>query len=92
MNGRKRSGIDRKVDLPILPIREQGPETGLVSSPKYYSKTRMDKNPGRTPSDTHPTRQQKRHSARSALKNGGADVRDGFLSLKPGRCLPCLSG
>lgn len=36
--------------------------------------------------------QQKRHSVWSALKNGGAAVRDGFLSLKPRHCLPCLSG
>ena len=36
--------------------------------------------------------EQKRHPIRSALKNGGAAVRDGCLSLKPGHCLPCLSG
>lgn len=36
--------------------------------------------------------EQKRHPARGALKNGGAAVRDGCLSLKPKRCLPCLSG
>ena len=32
--------------------------------------------------------EQKRHPARGALKNGGADVRDGFLSLKPGLAFP----
>lgn len=36
--------------------------------------------------------EQKRHLMRGALKNGGAGVRDGFLSLKPRRCFPCLSG
>lgn len=36
--------------------------------------------------------EQKRHLMRGALKNGGAGVRDGFFSLKPGHCLPCLSG
>ena len=54
-------------------IREQGPREGLVCLYKYHSKTRMDKNPGRTPSDPHPTRQQKRHPVRSALKNGGPE-------------------
>ena len=73
MNGRKRSGIDRKVDLPILPIREQGPFPGLVHLSKYYSKTCIDKNPGRAPSDVHPISQQKRHPIRSALKNGGPE-------------------
>ena len=67
MNGRKRSGIDRKVDLPILPIREQGPETGLVRLLKYYSKTCIDENSGRAPSDVHPISQQKRHFVRSAF-------------------------
>lgn len=38
------------------------------------------------------TPQQKRRPIRSALKNGGAGVRDGSLSLKPRRCFPCLSG
>ena len=55
LQSRKRCGAS-EVDPLDFPVREQGPETGLVSSPKYYSKTRMDKNPGRTPSDTHPTR------------------------------------
>ena len=52
----------------------------------------MNENPSRTPSDAHPTSQQTRHSVWSALKNGGATVRDGCLSLKPGHCLPCLLG
>lgn len=52
----------------------------------------MDENSGRAPSDVHPISQQKRHLLQGALKNGGAAVRDGFLSLKPGHCLPCLSG
>lgn len=52
----------------------------------------MDENSGRDPSDVHPISQQKRHLLQGALKNGGAAVRDGFLSLKPGHCLPCLSG
>ena len=54
MQSRKRDGIDRKVDPPILPIREQGPETGLVRLHKYHSKTRIDKNPGRAPSEANP--------------------------------------
>lgn len=36
--------------------------------------------------------EQKRHLLQGALKNSGAGVRDGFLSLKPRRCFPCLSG
>ena len=42
------------MDPPKLPVREQGPETGLVHLSKYYSKTCMDENSGRTPSDAHP--------------------------------------
>lgn len=80
------------MDHPKFPVREQGPETGLVRLHKYHSKTCMDENPVRAPSDAHPTSQQKRHPIQSALKNGGAAVRDGFLSLKPRHCLPCLSG
>ena len=63
--------------------REQGPETGLVRLRKCYSKTRIDKNPGRAPSDAHPTSQQKRHPVWSALKNGGAENFDGALVLRP---------
>ena len=91
LNGRKRCGAS-EVDPPKFPVREQGPETGLVHLSKYYSKTCMDENSGRAPSGVGRTSQQKRHSTKSALKNGGAAVRDGFLSLKPGHCLPCLSG
>lgn len=40
-----------------FPIREQGPETGLVHLSKYYSKTCMDENSGRAPSDVGETRQ-----------------------------------
>ena len=61
------------MDPPKLPVREQGPETGLVSSLKYYSKTRIDKNRRRAPSGVGKTSQQKRHPIRSALKNGGPD-------------------
>lgn len=56
-----------------FPIREQGPETGLVHLSKYYSKTCMDENSSRSPSEVRKTAQQKRHSVRSALKNGGPD-------------------
>lgn len=80
------------MDPPKFSVREQGPETGLVHLSKYYSKTCMDENSGRAPSGVGKTSQQKRHSVRSALKNGGAVVRDDFFSLKPGRFVPCLSG
>ena len=33
----------------------------------------MDENPSRTPSEVRKTHQQKRHSVRSALKNGGSN-------------------
>ena len=62
-----------EVDSPKFPVREQGPETGLVRLYKYHSKTCMDENPSRAPSDVHPISQQKRHSTKSALKNGGPD-------------------
>ena len=65
-----------------FPIREQGPETGLVHLSKYYSKTCMDENSVRAPSDAHPTSQQKRHSIKSALKNGGAEIFDGLPVLR----------
>ena len=81
LNGRKRSGIDRKVDLPILPIREQGPES-LVRFHKYHSKTCMDENSGRTPSEVRKMLQQKRRPIRSALKNGGAENFDGLPVLR----------
>ena len=70
------------MEPPKLPVREQGPETGLVSSLKYYSKTRIDKNRRRTPSDAHPTSQQKRHLLQGALKNGGTENFDGLPVLR----------
>lgn len=81
-----------KLDPPKFPVRDQGPREGLVSSLKYYSKTRIDKNRRRAPSGVGKTSQQKRHPVRSALKNGGAAVRDDSSSLKPGCCVLCLSG
>lgn len=48
---------DVELDPLNFPIREQGPETGLVHLSKYYSKTCIDKNPGRAPSETNPTLQ-----------------------------------
>lgn len=71
------------MDSPKFPVREQGPETGLVCLYKYYSKTCMDENSGRAPSDVHPISQQKRHPARGALKNGGAENFDGLPVLRP---------
>ena len=82
LQSRKRCGAS-EVYPPKLPVREQGPETGLPFYPKYLSKTSMDKNSVRAPSDAHPTSQQKRHSVRSALKNGGAAIFDGFRVLRP---------
>lgn len=40
----------------------------------------MDENSGRAPSGVGKTSQQKRHSIKSALKNGGAVVRDEITS------------
>lgn len=80
------------MDTLNFPVREQGPETGLVRLYKYHSKTCMDENSGRAPSDVHPRSQQKRHSIRSVLKNGGAADADGFVSLRPASQIPCLSG
>ena len=71
------------MDPPKFPVREQGPETGLVHLSKYYSKTCMDENSGRAPSDVHPISQQKRHPTKSALKNGGAENFDGSWVLRP---------
>lgn len=48
---------DVELDPLNFPIREQGPETGLVHLSKYYSKTCMDENSGRAPSDVGETRQ-----------------------------------
>lgn len=81
-----------KLDPPKFPVRDQGPREGLVSSLKYYSKTRIDKNRRRAPSGVGKTSQQKRHPVRSALKNGGAADFDGFVSLRPASQIPCLSG
>ena len=50
--------------------------------------TRIDRKRYTLPTGAGKTTQQKRHPVRSALKNGGADVRDGFLSLKPGLAFP----
>lgn len=58
LNGRKRHGV-REVDPPKFPVREQGPETGLVCLYKYYSKTCMDENSVRTPTGEGKTSQQK---------------------------------
>ena len=67
LNGRKKRGTS-EVDPLNFPIREQGPETGLVHLSKYYSKTCMDENSGRAPSDTHPTSQQKKAPHTECLK------------------------
>lgn len=61
------------MDPPKYPVREQCPREGLVSSLKYYSKTRIDKNRRRTPSEVRKILQQKRHPTKSALKNGGPE-------------------
>ena len=49
------------MDPPKFPVREQGPKKGLSLLPKYLSKTCMDDNSGRAPSEANPTLQQKRH-------------------------------
>lgn len=67
-----------------FPIREQGPREDLVCLYKYHSKTCMDKNPSRAPSDAHPTSQQKRHLVKDAFLNGGAENFDGAPVLRPG--------
>lgn len=72
LQSRKRRGAS-EVDSPKFPVREHGPREGLVSSLKYYSKTRIDKNSRRAPSVVGKTYQQKRHPVRGALKNGGPD-------------------
>ncbi len=58
LQSRKRRGV-REVDPPKFPVREQGSETGLVHLSKYYSKTCMDENPSRTPSEVRKILQQK---------------------------------
>ena len=66
LQSRKRRGV-REVDPLKFLIREQGPETGLVCLYKYHSKTCMDENPSRTPSEVRKILQQKRHSVQSAF-------------------------
>ena len=75
---RKKCGAS-EVDPLNFPVREQGPIEGLVSSLKYYSKTRIDKNRRRAPSGVGKTSQQKRHPIRSAFLNG---VPKGFVSMQ----------
>lgn len=58
LNGRKRRGV-REVDPPKFPVREQGPREGLVCLYKYHSKTCMDENSVRTPSEVRKILQQK---------------------------------
>lgn len=62
LQSRKRCGV-REVDPPKFSVREQGPREGLVCLYKYHSKTCMDENPSRTPSEVRKTEQQKRHLA-----------------------------
>ena len=45
---------DVELDPRIFPVREQGPETGLVHLSKYYSKTCMDKKSGSAPTAANP--------------------------------------
>lgn len=47
------------MDPPKFPVREQGPKKGLSLLPKYLSKTCMDENSGRTPSEVRKILQQK---------------------------------
>lgn len=71
-----------KLDPPKFPVRDQGPREGLVSSLKYYSKTRIDKNRRRALSGVGKATQQKRHPARGALKNGGSNRIEHLTSCK----------
>ena len=48
----------------------------------------IDKNRYILPSEVWEIGEQKRHLLQGALKNGGAAVRDGFLSLKLGLAFP----
>ncbi len=81
LKSRKKRGTS-EVDPLNFPIREQGPETGLVHLSKYYSKTCMDENSGRAPSGVGKTSQQKRRPIWGALKNGGAVIFDGERVLR----------
>ena len=79
MRHRRRRGTS-EVDPLNFPVREQGPETGLVRLHKYHSKTCMDENPSRTPSVVGKTSQQKRHLVKDAFLNG---VPKGFVIMQP---------
>ncbi len=50
---------------------------------RYHSKTCMDENPSRTPTEVRKILQQKRHLSQDALKNGGAENFDGLPVLRP---------
>lgn len=95
MRSRKRNGIDCNLDPPILPIREKGPKWAFFALIEKHSMTRTDKNKHKTPTREGEIAQQKRHSTKSALKNGGAVIFDGSWVLRAlcwGRAIPCLSG
>lgn len=73
MRSRKRNGIDCNLDPPILPIREKGPKWAFFALIEKHSMTRTDKNKHKTPTREGKIAQQKRHSTKSALKNGGPE-------------------
>ena len=59
---------DVELDPRIFPVRDQDPREGLVYLYKYHSKTCMDENPRRTPSDVGKTSQQKKAPRTECLK------------------------
>lgn len=59
---------DVELDPRIFPVREQGPKKGLSLLPKYLSKTCMDENSGRTPSEVRKILQKKAPFARCLKK------------------------
>lgn len=64
-------------------LEKKARKRALFISPNTTLKPVWIKNPGRTPSGVGKIAQQKRHSIRSALKNGGAENFDGVRVLRP---------
>ena len=77
------------MDPAKLAVREKGLKRAFFALIQKHSMTRMDKNYPKTPTREGKTRQQKRHSIKSALKNGrGGGIRLPVKLLTEFSCRP----
>ncbi len=80
------------MDPAKLAVREKGPKWAFFVALINLSKTCLDKNKPKTPTERGKRKKQKRHFNRSALKNGRSVGSDCGRILERVQRIPCLSG